>query len=114
MVFGEITEQISYNDYNWRPELDLRIFPFEQAIRQLDDYVPAKYGDGHIYIFGVGSLTWDGCEFLDKIRSDTVWNKTKDVVKKKGLPLVLDVVKDVASAVISSMTEGAIRAAMQQ
>lgn len=74
----------------------------------------AQYADGHIYIFGVGSLTWDGCEFLDKIRSDTVWNKTKDVVKKKGLPLVLDVVKEVASSVISSMTEGAIRAAMQQ
>lgn len=74
----------------------------------------AKYADGHIIFFSVGSLTWDGCEFLDKIRSDTVWDKTKDVVKKKGLPLVLDVVKEVASAVISSMTEGAIRAAMQQ
>ncbi|MGI6337404.1 MAG: DUF2513 domain-containing protein [Eubacteriales bacterium] len=28
-------------------------------------------------VFTVGGLTWNGCEYLDKIREDTVWNKTK-------------------------------------
>ena len=70
----------------------------------------AQYGDDRICMFGVGALTWDGCEFLDKIRQDTVWNKTKDTIIQKGLPMILDVIKDVASAVVASMTEGAIKA----
>lgn len=70
----------------------------------------AQFADNELYYFEVGSVTWDGCEFLDKIRADTVWNKTKAVVTEKGLPMVLDVIKDVSSAVITSMTEGAIRA----
>ena len=75
----------------------------------VSDY-SAKHGDNHIYMFGVGALTWEGCDFLDKIRQDTVWNKTKDTIIQKGLPMILDVIKDVASAVVASMTEGAIKA----
>ena len=70
----------------------------------------AQYGGNHIYMFGVGALTWERCEFLDKVRQDTVWNKTRDIITQKGLPMILDVVKDVASTVIASMTEGAIKA----
>lgn len=69
-----------------------------------------KYADNQIWFFSVGALTWDGHDFLDRIRSETVWNKTKEVIIGKGLPFVLDVVKEVAQAVISSMTEGAIKA----
>jgi len=29
-------------------------------------------------------LTWQGHEFLDAIRNDTVWSKTKEIVKEKG------------------------------
>ena len=74
----------------------------------ISDY-GAQYGDGHIYSFGVGSLTWEGHEFLDKIREDTVWNKTKGIIKEKVLPMSLSVIKEVATAVISAMTEGAIK-----
>ena len=70
----------------------------------------SKNADDHIYIFAVSSLTWDGCDYLDKVRQDTVWNKTKDVITKQGLPMILDVVKDVSTAVITSMTEGAVKA----
>lgn len=70
----------------------------------------SRFADDELYYFLIGSVTWNGCEFLDKIRADTVWNKTKAVVTEKGLPMVLDVIKDVSSAVIASMTEGAIRA----
>lgn len=72
-------------------------------------YCKAQYGDDHIYAFFVGSLTWAGHEFLDKIRSDKIWNKTKEIITKKGIPMVLDVIKEVAQTVISSMVEGAIK-----
>ena len=70
----------------------------------------AQFADNHIWAFGVGALTWEGHEYLDKIRQDTVWNKTKDVITQKGLPMAVDVTKEVATAIISSMTEGAIKA----
>ena len=43
------------------------------------DYKAQYAGDG-LYFFGVGRLTWEGHELLDKIKSDTVWNKTKETI----------------------------------
>lgn len=68
-----------------------------------------NYADGELYSFCVGALTWEGHEYLDKIRSDTVWNKTKTVIKDKGLPLVIETVKEISTAIITSMVQGAIK-----
>ena len=46
---------------------------------------------------------------LDKIKSDTVWNKTKETIKSKGIPLVLDAVKEISSAIVTSMVKAAIQ-----
>ena len=80
----------------------------------LDEYKPIGADNAPVIFFFVGNLTWAGYDFLEKIRQDTVWNRTKDVITQKGLPMVLDVVKDVSSTVIASMTEGAIRAMRNQ
>lgn len=63
----------------------------------------AEYAGNSIYAFGVGRLTWDGHDFLDKIREDTIWKKTKDIIKDKGLPLVFDIVKSVSTEVVSGL-----------
>lgn len=77
----------------------------------------SKYGSlegtGEIEDFGVGRLTWEGHDFLDKVRSDTVWNKTKETIINQGLPMVVDVVKDISTSVISAMVEGAIKGMRQ-
>ncbi len=65
-------------------------------------------GDGELLFFGVGRLTWAGHEFLDKIKNDTVWNKTKGVIKEKGIPFVLDAVKEIATAITTAMIQSAI------
>lgn len=49
------------------------------------------------------SLTWQGHEFLDKVRNDSVWNKVKSTVQSKSLDLSFDVIKQVATATISAM-----------
>lgn len=67
------------------------------------------YSDDELRDFGVGRLTWDGHELLDKIKSDSVWNKTKDTIKKRGIPFVLDAVKQIATAVTSGMIQTAIQ-----
>ena len=73
----------------------------------ITDY-KALYASNHIVDFGVGSLTWEGHDFLDKIREDTIWNKTKGLIKDKALPMTLDVIKEIATAVISEMLKGAM------
>lgn len=51
----------------------------------------------------VNSLTWAGHEFLDSIRSKTVWNSVKRSALDKGLSLSFDVVKMVAMEVVKSV-----------
>jgi hypothetical protein len=38
-------------------------------------------------------LTWAGHEFLDAARNDTVWRKTKELVKEKGGSIPFEVLK---------------------
>jgi hypothetical protein len=52
-------------------------------------------------------LTWPGHEFLDSIRSDTVWNKTKKTFTSKGLEMTFDLVKSVASEISVALIRGA-------
>ena len=56
--------------------------------------------------FMVDSLTWEGNDFLDKIRDNSIWHKTKDAITKKGLPLIIDTIKTVANAFITAAAEG--------
>lgn len=61
----------------------------------------SKYLDGSmdIYIF---SLTWNGYKFLDNIRDNNVWSKTKGIVSKFA-SVSLDVLEKVAAQVITNM-----------
>ncbi len=79
----------------------------------LDEYKPIGADGAPVIAFYVGNMTWEGYDLLEKIREDTVWNKTKDVITKKGLPMVIDVIKDVASNIISAAVEGAIKGLKQ-
>lgn len=69
--------------------------------------------EDEIIFFSVGPLTWDGHEFLEKIRQETIWNKTKEVVTKKGLPMLFDIIKNISETLISSAVEGAIKGLKQ-
>ena len=64
---------------------------------------------GKVVSFIIEGLSWEAHDFIAGIREDTVWNKTKDVITQKGLPMVIDVVKEVSQAVIASMVQGAIK-----
>ena len=54
----------------------------------------------------VNNLTNAGYDLLDKIREDTLWKKTKDTIKNKSLPLVVDTIKTISSAFITAAAEG--------
>ncbi|AZS50380.1 DUF2513 domain-containing protein [Entomomonas moraniae] len=48
------------------------------------------------------SLTWEGHEFLDKIRQQSAWNKIKTIVRDKGLDLSYEALKIALGAVITN------------
>lgn len=52
-----------------------------------------KYAAGDPYAF-VQRLTWDGCEFVDAVRSDTLWKKAKTNVIKPGMSFTFGVLRD--------------------
>ena len=66
----------------------------------------AQYAGNEIWSFGVGSLTWEGNDYLDKVRDTSTWRKTKDIISQKGLPLVFDTIKTISTAIISATAEG--------
>ena len=49
----------------------------------------------------VDGLTWEGHDFLEKIRDISAWGKIKKAITDKGLPLTVDVIKEVAKVLIS-------------
>ena len=63
----------------------------------------AIYGGNHIVNFGVGALTWAGNEYLDKIRNETIWNKIKDTLGEKGIPLAFESTARLATHIITNI-----------
>ncbi|POY44102.1 hypothetical protein C3007_07230 [Avibacterium gallinarum] len=48
-------------------------------------------------------LTWQGHEFLDKIRNDTAWNKIKQTIKTKGIDLSFEAIKLAGKSLLFSL-----------
>jgi hypothetical protein len=53
-------------------------------------------------------LTWDGHEFLDSIRSDSVWSRTKKVFAEKGISMTIETVASVAKEAATALLKGAL------
>ncbi len=60
------------------------------------------------YDFLAIRLTWQGHEFLDSIRNDKVWNKTKDSFISKGVSMTFELVKSVAIDITRSYLKSAM------
>lgn len=61
--------------------------------------------DGCIYACTYSSLTYDGHQFLDNVRSNNIWNKTKSIAKELGctsLRSLLSISEKIILAMIQS------------
>jgi len=76
----------------------------------LVSFYKGEYASDELYIFQVGNLTWEGHEFLDTVREDSVWNKTIKTIQEKTLDLSLGTVKMIASAIVTATAEGVTNA----
>lgn len=68
----------------------------------VSDYVSGGYS------IHSARLTWQGHDFLETIRNDTVWEETKAVVGKTGGGMVISVVKSVATKLLTDLAMGQI------
>lgn len=51
-------------------------------------------------------LTWEGQEFLDKIRTESTWGKIKSQATEKGLALSFTVVSEIAKRLAAQLLDG--------
>lgn len=68
-----------------------------------------NYGDNEIISFGVSSLTWQGHEFLENIKDDTIWSKTKNVMNEKGINFTIKAIEQIATKLIDIGIQAAIK-----
>ncbi len=58
---------------------------------------------GDVVSCSVSALTWDGQDFLDAVRSERVWAKSRDLIKKTVGSTTFDVIKAVCCKVAVDM-----------
>ncbi|GGJ86306.1 hypothetical protein GCM10007063_06020 [Lentibacillus kapialis] len=62
-----------------------------------------KNADNELHFLSVSSLTWQGHEFLDNIRDNIVWSKTKDASKKLSGNVSITMLSRIANSVLDKM-----------
>jgi len=87
---------------------------FGASLTKLDDVSPEEFGIHAIWMKEAGlvdaevvemfdnsppavfinRLTWDGCEFADAVRNDTLWRKAKDTVIKPSASFTFGLLRD--------------------
>ncbi len=77
-----------------------------QEAGYLDIKISSFVGGG--YSINKIRLTWKGHEFLDAVRSETIWKETKEAVTKTGGGMVVSVVKSVATKLLTDLAMGNI------
>ncbi len=87
----------------------LQSYDRETIIYTADKLIEANYIKGElsmivdeVHNIHLEALTWDGHHFLDNIRDDGVWKKTKNVTSKFS-SISIPLLSSVASSVISKM-----------
>lgn len=61
--------------------------------------VKSKTTDAILYLTPL-NLTWEGTEFLEKIRSDATWNKVKQTIESKGGVLTFSIINQVVDELV--------------
>jgi hypothetical protein len=61
--------------------------------------------DGSVFCV-LTSLTWEGHDFLDNARNDTIWNKGKELAMKTAGSLSVDALKAALAIVVRQVVSG--------
>lgn len=68
----------------------------------VEGQMSCELGTAPKHFFATG-LKEKGHDFLDTIRDETIWNKTKETFAAKGIDMSFETIKQVAIATVTSM-----------
>jgi hypothetical protein len=94
--------------------LETAEMPYGYALHSLDDVSSEDFGQHVIWMQQAGlidavveefmandppkarvlRLTWDGCEFVDAIKDDTLWKRAKETVIKPSASFTFGILRD--------------------
>ena len=78
-----------------------------------DNYFIQEYnptiGGGYLVFFKVGNLTSQGFDFLERIRDEQVWEKTKKFILDKNLDMTPTTIFHIANAINIKKVETALK-----
>ncbi|MFN8413658.1 MAG: DUF2513 domain-containing protein [Anaerolineales bacterium] len=63
----------------------------------------ASYGDGVIQVFAIGNISSSGYDYLELIRNNAVWDKTKVEMEKKELPQTFESIAKIAGVFMGNV-----------
>ena len=109
MLFAE--ENLNMHNYIKCSTLEINHYSTDELIYAASKLIQANYLEGKIqkYIDGnieviVTSITCKGHEFLDNIRDNGVWDKTKNVVGKLS-SVSINLISNVAAQIITKIID---------
>lgn len=112
-LIRQLLLKIEISDTRQVPDVNISGYPENQIDYNLDLLVSAGLVNGtsewtfdDTLFVNLRGLTWEGHELLDAIRSESVWNRTKEFIKDRGLDvgsLPIEVFKSVAVDRIKDM-----------
>ena len=99
-TYAKYTEPDDFNNLQPKYEVDEIMYHIRQCEHS------ELFIDKVSYFIGGGCMVRDlspkGHQFINNIRQDTNWNRTKDIAKNVG-SFSLDVLKDISSQVITNL-----------
>lgn len=90
---------------------DMRTAAFHVELMAARGLVLANvtYASGDVPVdVAVSSLTWEGYDYLDAIRSSVVWKQAKEAIAKTVGDASLSVAKDVCTALSASLVKSSL------
>lgn len=104
---GQITKRIFLHKMTQFPRMQK--YEVNDVLYTSDKMVEAGFIDFHkttasggLYNSSYGQITYSGHQFLENIRSDNNWNKTKEIAKSIGATS-LSAISDIAAKVIAEL-----------
>ena len=80
-TLDEIAEKINYS----KKDIEYCCYQLSMGGYLEIDQTPTPFTSSMPLINGIGGLTFQGHEFLNYIKSNTIWNKTKAKAKELGI-----------------------------
>ena len=78
-----------------RPEVSYNVQLLEE-VGFVNASISKQVGKVPALDFTIYKIRWEGHDFLDAVRNDTNWNKTKNLISSKGGNMTFEVIKSVA------------------